>query len=397
VECKEALGKESARTKELDERRRKIFVGGLPKNLPDKELVNYFSQFGPIQKGYVVRDSITGNTRGFGFVIFEKEETMKIVQNITNHTIMGQNVQVKAANSKEQESQSNQQKSDGKGSQRKSQNNGDSSQYSSKKNINLPSANQDSDDLWHNSQNYNSDRYIGPHGNISQYELRGRNAFSTFKTPSPMNGMHSDVNIATYARGSPLVAGHIVSNQQYASDNLLRKPTVKNPGPARATPQAFYPSQSMKEIRRQIPSVKAIKVREVTSPLKDFSPNNSNVSSSRGVKSHSNFKSTFKEQSVMNQQMSLQAKRYISPAPVTSFQVRTYPGSQIIWGHTVEGNARINIPLFESKQSDLPRKQTIPEARPNMKPNTQWYPIEEENNEQSDLEKMSLDGRDIFG
>ena len=255
MECKEALGKESARTKELDERRRKIFVGGLPKNLPDKELVNYFSKFGPVQKGYVVRDSITGNTRGFGFVIFEREEFMKLVQSITNHTIMGQNVQVKAANSKEQESQVNQQKSDGKGSQRKSQNHEDNSQYSSKKNINLASAKQGSKDPWHNSQIYHSDRYILPHGNINQNELQSKNAFSTFKIPWPMNGMHSDVNIATYARGSPMVAGHMVSNQHYASDNLLRKPAVKNPGPPRATPQAFYPSQSIKVIRLQITSV----------------------------------------------------------------------------------------------------------------------------------------------
>jgi len=39
-------------------------VAGLPKNLPDSDLSGYFSQFGEVQKAYVVKDSKTGKTRG---------------------------------------------------------------------------------------------------------------------------------------------------------------------------------------------------------------------------------------------------------------------------------------------------------------------------------------------
>jgi len=50
--------------KDKNELKRKLFVGGLPKNLPDDELHRYFSQFGEVQKAYVVKDFRTGKTRG---------------------------------------------------------------------------------------------------------------------------------------------------------------------------------------------------------------------------------------------------------------------------------------------------------------------------------------------
>lgn len=320
---------------------------------------------------------------------------MALVQQITDHKIEGQYVQVKSANSKEKETESNRKKTEGKGSQSSSQKNGNSSQFSSKQNIQLPSANVDMKEQRNHPHNYHSDRFIAPQqGNIYQNALPGRNSFSNFVAPHLMNPIHSDVNIATFSYGYPVAAGNMTGHHHHASDNLLKKPSVIKSGHTNAKPHAFYPSQSMKEIRKQIPSVKAIAVREGRSPKQDFSPGHSNASS-RGHKTQSNFQSTFKEQSMINQQCG-QAKRYISPAPLTSFNVRTYPGSQVIWGHTIEGNARINIPLFESKQSEFTPRHSS-HLKPTMRPNRQWCPIEEENNEQSDLEKMSLDGRDVFG
>jgi len=61
------LDKNEAKTKDEEERKRKIFVGGLPKNLPDAELSSYFRQFGKLQKAYVVKDFKTGKTRGKKF------------------------------------------------------------------------------------------------------------------------------------------------------------------------------------------------------------------------------------------------------------------------------------------------------------------------------------------
>ena len=64
IDCKIALDKETARKKEESEMKRKIFVGGLPKNLPDSELNKYFNKFGKVEKAYVVKDGKSGKTRG---------------------------------------------------------------------------------------------------------------------------------------------------------------------------------------------------------------------------------------------------------------------------------------------------------------------------------------------
>lgn len=64
VDCKQALGKEKAKLNEEEEMKRKIFVGGLPRNLPDFELYKHFGMFGRVQKAYVVKNCATGKTRG---------------------------------------------------------------------------------------------------------------------------------------------------------------------------------------------------------------------------------------------------------------------------------------------------------------------------------------------
>lgn len=103
VDVKPALDKSQAKSKEESDRRRKVFVGGLPKNFPDNSLQKYFEQFGPIQKCYVVKDPITGKTRGFGFVIFCEDEGFEAALVEPCHLINGQEVHIKPATVKEEE------------------------------------------------------------------------------------------------------------------------------------------------------------------------------------------------------------------------------------------------------------------------------------------------------
>lgn len=100
LDVKPALDRAQARNKEEIDRRRKAFVGGLPRNLPDHELQAYFQYFGPIQKCYVVKDPNTGKTRGFGFVIFGTEEGFEAALSRTDHVIKGKEVHLKSAMSK---------------------------------------------------------------------------------------------------------------------------------------------------------------------------------------------------------------------------------------------------------------------------------------------------------
>lgn len=100
---KPALDREQARAKADTEQRRKIFVGGLPKNLSDDKLEEYFSRFGFVQKCYVVKDAFTGKTRGFGFVIFGTQEGFEAVLDAPDHFIEGQEIHIKPAQARDDE------------------------------------------------------------------------------------------------------------------------------------------------------------------------------------------------------------------------------------------------------------------------------------------------------
>lgn len=102
IDVKPALDRQAAKQKEETDRRKKIFVGGLPKNLPDEELKRYFDQYAVVQKCYVVKDPSTAKTRGFGFVIFTSVEgCSKALAAPGPHVIQGQEVHIKPAVNKD--------------------------------------------------------------------------------------------------------------------------------------------------------------------------------------------------------------------------------------------------------------------------------------------------------
>ena len=53
-----------------DIRYRKIFVGGLPRELEDDEFREYFANFGVITDAIIIKDAQTQRPRGFGFITF---------------------------------------------------------------------------------------------------------------------------------------------------------------------------------------------------------------------------------------------------------------------------------------------------------------------------------------
>ena len=58
---------------------RKMFVGGLHPSLTTDSLKNYFSEFGKIEKVIIMKDKLTGRSRGFGFIIFSEKETLMLI------------------------------------------------------------------------------------------------------------------------------------------------------------------------------------------------------------------------------------------------------------------------------------------------------------------------------
>ncbi|XP_072975636.1 uncharacterized protein [Typha angustifolia] len=80
--------------------RRKVFVGGLPLTVDSEYLKEFFhAEFGPVEDAVVIETQAGGQThsRGFGFVKFEKEET--VVAALETHFIIifGKKVEIKSA------------------------------------------------------------------------------------------------------------------------------------------------------------------------------------------------------------------------------------------------------------------------------------------------------------
>ncbi|CAL9109583.1 unnamed protein product [Musa hybrid cultivar] len=72
VEIKRTIPKGAAPLKDF--KTRKIFVGGIPTTLSEDEFKNFFSEFGRVEDHEIIRDHTTNRSRGFGFILFEKEK-----------------------------------------------------------------------------------------------------------------------------------------------------------------------------------------------------------------------------------------------------------------------------------------------------------------------------------
>lgn len=56
-----------------------MFIGGLNWETTDDSLKSYFSQFGEVVECNVMRDTITGRSRGFGFLTFRDPKSVNAV------------------------------------------------------------------------------------------------------------------------------------------------------------------------------------------------------------------------------------------------------------------------------------------------------------------------------
>jgi len=78
----------------------KIFVGGLSWSSNETSLQHYFSQFGAVDSVEIMRDRLTGNPRGFAFVIFAQDIAVDRVLAHPKHIIDCKLVDVKRAHAR---------------------------------------------------------------------------------------------------------------------------------------------------------------------------------------------------------------------------------------------------------------------------------------------------------
>lgn len=88
----------TTRRKEVQTHRKtcKIFIGGIAPDTTKEDLDNHFGTYGTITDSIVMTDRVTSRSRGFGFVTFEKEESVDKLCEDT-HEISGKQVDVKKA------------------------------------------------------------------------------------------------------------------------------------------------------------------------------------------------------------------------------------------------------------------------------------------------------------
>lgn len=75
----------------------KIFVGGLSWQTTEESLRWHFEQYGPVFSVEVMRDRITGDPRGFAFVVFKEASAVDLVMAEASHEINHKVVDVKRA------------------------------------------------------------------------------------------------------------------------------------------------------------------------------------------------------------------------------------------------------------------------------------------------------------
>ncbi|XP_017084365.2 RNA-binding protein 1 [Drosophila eugracilis] len=82
---------------ESNEHLRKIFVGGLSNQTTVESLREFFQKFGEVTDAVVLRDLVTGWSRGFGFVTYVDPKSIEYVQESGPHTIDNKAVETKPA------------------------------------------------------------------------------------------------------------------------------------------------------------------------------------------------------------------------------------------------------------------------------------------------------------
>lgn len=85
----------------IDERGKKLFIGGLHLKTTEDSLKGFYSQWGEIVDVVVMRDPQTGKSRGFGFVTYSDALSVDDAQNNRPHEVDGIKVDSKRAMPKE--------------------------------------------------------------------------------------------------------------------------------------------------------------------------------------------------------------------------------------------------------------------------------------------------------
>lgn len=76
----------------------RLYVGGLPYQITENELIRLFEQFGTVNSANVITDRETGRSKGFGFVDMNtSEEGQRAIEQLNGTTLDNRTITVNEA------------------------------------------------------------------------------------------------------------------------------------------------------------------------------------------------------------------------------------------------------------------------------------------------------------
>ncbi len=77
---------------------KRIYVGNLPASVSDQELESIFNTYGSVKTAHVIKDKMTGESRGFGFVeMAQDEDGDNAINALNGFEVQGQKMRVSEA------------------------------------------------------------------------------------------------------------------------------------------------------------------------------------------------------------------------------------------------------------------------------------------------------------
>ncbi len=77
---------------------KKLYVGGLPFSVSDRQLEELFAEHGTVESARVITDKMTGRSRGFGFVeMSSQEEAQAAIESLNGSQLEGRTLTVNEA------------------------------------------------------------------------------------------------------------------------------------------------------------------------------------------------------------------------------------------------------------------------------------------------------------
>lgn len=76
----------------------KIFIGNLDDRIEDVHLREAFQDFGTVTSAKIIKDRMSGKSKGFGFIEMpNEEEAVKVIRNVNGATWEGKVITVRKA------------------------------------------------------------------------------------------------------------------------------------------------------------------------------------------------------------------------------------------------------------------------------------------------------------